>query len=479
MSLKTVYQKLQKLENTSSSNDKVDLLREYLKDPLFHKVVWCCLNGTLHYNIKKFPDYVHPGLLTPKGNEFIFAKLKELSKKSGATNEDKQELARLAAIDKETFEVVKRICQKDLKCNVAERLINKARPNTIKIFPYQRCKTSKEIANIKFLDLNNKPCQAIVQCKADGEFTNMFIDDKFGITFRTRNGKLIRQLEHLKQNIQSQSATIKYGRKRGIIHSEFPDRFKNQVFMGELRVWNKAFTEILDRQTGNGIISQCLQGTADPKDAKRVFFTVWENVPIQDFWEGISKTSYSTRFYASSVLTSTVNNAKHVQTIQKQHIDSINEAYDFYVQMRREGHEGAIVKNLSFNWRDQQSGSPDMIKLKHCFDCDLVVIGYEKSKEGGQFDGLMGAILCASSCGKLKVKIGSGFTPEMREWDWDMIIGSIVMTEAERTITSKTKDTHSLYTPSFIKIREDKDKADTLEQIFTAEKESKRNKRRK
>ena len=479
MSLKSVYYKLQKLESTAGNNDSVDLLKEYLKDSLFHKVVWCCLNGTLHYNIKIFPNYTQPGLLTPKGNKFIFDKLKELSKKSGATNEDKQELARLASIDKETFEIVKRICQKDLKCNVGARLVNKARSNTIKIFPYQRCKTSKEIENIVFEDKNGKPIQAIAQCKADGEFTNMIISNTFGITFRTRNGKLLHQLDHLKEHIQTQPSLIKHGRKRGIMNSAFPEDFRNQVFMGELRVWNKTYTEVMNRQAGNGIISQCLQNKADPEDAKRVFFTVWENVTLEDFWNGISKKVYRERYYNSSILTSTVANKKYVQTIESKYINNIQEAYDFYVEMRRKDHEGAVVKNLTFQWRDQQSGSPDMIKLKHCFDCDLLITGWEKSKEGGQFDGLMGSISCESSCGKLKVKIGTGFTADMREWDWDMLVGSIAKVEAERVITSKTKSTHSLYTPSFSDIREDKDNADSLEQVFIAEKESKRNKRRK
>lgn len=480
MSLKSVFYKLKKLESTSSTNDKVDLLKVYLKDSLFHKVVWCCLHGTLHYNIKKFPAYSQPGLLTPKGNKFIFNKLKELSKKTGANNADKQELCQLASIDKETFEVVKRICQKDLKCGVKERLINKARPDTIKIFPYQRCKTSKEIDNIVFFDeVAEKPVQAMAQCKADGEFTNLFIDDNFNITFRTRNGKLIRQLEHLKKNIQSQPSTVKYGRKRGIKHSSFPDTFKNNVFMGELRVWNKDFTAIMDRKAGNGILSQCIQGTADPKDAKRVFFTVWDTVSTKEFWVGQGTLTYQSRFYNASVLTSTVNNAKYVQTIETRFVNNIDEAYAFYVEMREAGHEGAVIKNLTFLWRDQQSGSPDMIKLKHCFDCELIIVGWNLSKEGGQFDGLMGSIDCESSCGKLKVNIGTGFSVDKREWDWDFLIGSIARVEAERVITSKTKKTSSLYTPSFIDIREDKDTADTLEQIIEAEKESKRNRRRK
>jgi DNA ligase-1 len=477
MSLQNVYHNLKKLEDTASTNDKIELLKVYLKDITFRQVVWCALNGTLHYHINKFPKYRMAGFVN-KGKKYIFPKLKELSRKTGATNADKQELITAASIDKETYEVVKRICQKDLKCGVQARTINKAYPDLIHIMPYQRCKTSAHINNIIF-ETDGKDHDAFAQCKADGEFTNMFVDDKFNIKFLTRSGKIIHQLNHLKSMIRSNRKSKKQWKYDGILNNTFKDNIRNNVYLGELRVWDKKYKNVLDRKTGNGIIGQCLHGTADKEDAKRVFFTAWDVIPVKDFWIGIYNVSYQTRLFDVGMLTDAVKNKRYIQTIESKRIKSIDEAYSFYAKMRLAGHEGAIIKNLHTIWRDQQSGSPDMIKLKHCFDCDLEITKWNLSKEGGQFDGLMGSITCSSSCGKLVVDVGSGFLPEEREWDWDFLVGSIVMIEAESVIKSKKKKTHALYTPSFIQIREDKSTADSLEQVVEAEKESKRNKRRK
>lgn len=86
--------------------------------------------------------------------------------------------------------------------------------------------------------------------------------------------------------------------------------------------------------------------------------------------------------------------------------------------------------------------------------------------------------MCESSCGKLKVAI-SGLLDEEREFDWDKLKGSIATVEAESIIESKTKSTFSLYTPSFIELRPDRLKADSLERIKEICEESKKTRRRK
>ena len=468
-SLKEVYIQLHSIKKTSSSNAKIALLEKYLKSGLFRRVCYLAYTSTIKFHIKKLPSF-SPFNLTATSLDQLFRHLDILSKQTGASNHDKIDLARLASIDRETYEVVAKIVRKDLDCGVSAISINKARPGTIKKMPYQRCKTSAHINNILF-----EP-EAMAQCKADGAFVNCFVEED-KIKFLTRSGQTVKQLEHLKKNMHNQQPKLKYGAKLGTSHNK---HVWGKVYLGELRVWEVVGKKIMSRKKGNGIINQCIKGTANPEDAKKVFLTVWDCIlSFKEFWAGLCDIAYNTRFFHTTSLVNAVANDKFVRLIEFKRITNLAEAYSFYVEMRAKDEEGAIIKNLNFVWKDHQSGSPDMIKLKHAFDCDLKFVRWNYGDEGGKWKNGVGSVTWESACGKLQVNV-SGMTDEQREWEWDMMDESVIgCIEAESTSKSKNKDTYALYTPGFIEIRHDKTEANTLEEILEIEKESKKMKRRK
>lgn len=467
ISLKPVYEQIEAIAKTSSTLGKVALLKTALKDDLFRLIVRLAYNQTYSYNVKSFPEYSQIGFCD-RGWEFTLPILGTLVKQQGADNAIKQRLFQASSIDKETYEIVKRICEGDLKCGIGARLINKSVPNTVKILSYQRCATSKHIDHIKF-----EP-EAMVQCKADGSFANMFVNAEGDIKFVSRSGQNIRCLQFLKSKIKSQPSHLQYGSRKGTEHDTSS---RNKVFMGELRVFNEDGS-IMPRKQGNGIINECIKGTVDPKVAKRIFYTTWNCVPVDEFYNGESTEVQRVRFFNVTSFATRLNSPKHFRVIEFEFITSLDEAYVFFRKMRAKGEEGAIVKNIDGIWEDDQSGSKDCIKLKHSFECDLKVVGWNPGKKGSKYEHTVGSIICESECGKLRVNV-SGLTDEERDWDWDMMQGIIVTVEAESVITSKSKDTSSLYTPSFIEPREDKTIANTLEEIIEIAEESKKTRRRK
>ena len=468
ISLREVFQRIDHIAKTPSTNEKVDLLKKYLQSKLFKRVIWCTYTQTLKYNVKAFPKF-NPTGFADRGFEFVLPILKQLSNQNGADSSIKNKLFQAASIDKETYRVVEMICDGDLQCGIGARLINKAVPNTVKILSYQRCQTSKFIDSIVF-----EP-YAIAQCKADGAFANLIIDENLQIKFLTRNGKEIFQLEHLKKKIKSQNPLLKFGHRRGIDHSFLGD-FSSKVFFGELRVFNPDGS-IMNRKAGNGVISQCLQKLCPPDLIKRIFYTTWGCTDLECFWNGEDAVTYGNRFYETCNFINVVADP-YVKLIQFENVKSLEEAYSFFRKMRSLGEEGEILKNISGIWEDDQSGSKDCIKIKHSFECDLRVVGWNYGTKGKKYGETVGSIDLESECGKLKVNV-SGLLDSEREWDWDMMIGTIVTVEAESVITSKTKEKASLYTPSFIEPREDKDVADTLEEIIVIAEESKKTRRRK
>lgn len=469
ISLKSVYCKLEILANTPSTNKKVELLQEYLKNKLFRKVVWCTYTQTVKFNVKIFPPFKPIGF-SDRGFEYVLPILKQLNSQNGADSTIKQKLFQASSIDKETYEVVSRICNGDLRCGVGARLINKAVPNTVKIYSYERSATSKYISNIVY-----EP-YAIAQAKADGAFANLLIGKNRTLTFITRKGIEILQLSHLKQKIMSQEPIVRYGANRGIKHMPLGDFFGKAV-MGELRIY-RPDGSVMDRKTGNGLIRQCQLGALDPKIAKRIFFTVWNCVDIQDFWNGECEKTYSDRFYDTACFIDTVNDKKWVKLVHSKNVTSLDEVYSFYREMRLLGEEGIIVKNIKAPWEDNQSGSKDSIKIKHSFEVDLKIVGWNYGTKGKKYENKIGSLDCESECGKLKVNI-SGLLDKERELDGDSLVGKIAAVEAESVITSKSKSTSALYTPSLIEIREDKSEANTLEEIIEIWEQSKKTKRRK
>jgi DNA ligase-1 len=437
MSLAPVLKKLNEISDISSTNGKVSLLHDYLEDRDFLTVTKLALAGDMKYNIKKLPDF-KPSLRKGTVPE-IFSLLRKLSRQKGTSDSEKLTLARTASIDKATYEILNRICNKDLKCGVSAKLVNKARPGTVNIVPYMRCSTEKKIDNIQF--------PAIIQEKADGMFVNIMINSKGHIKIITRNGKTVWGLRHLKKVIRQTAA-----RRRD---------YRRMVFNGELLVRKNG--KILDRKTGNGILNSCIHGTASKKDAKCVVFRAWDCLPLKNFYNGYDSESYVYRLHNVKQFVKTVGNKKLVDLVVTKQVASLREAKEFYKWIRSLGGEGAVLKNTYGEWKDHTS--PNQVKMKNVSEAELKVVAWNNGKQGSKYEGMLGALVCETECGLLKVSVGSGFSDEEREKDQEYWLGGIISAEFESVIKDKKKKTWSLFLPRYVERRFERDKADTLEEI--------------
>jgi len=459
MSLAFVLENLNKIANTPSTNDKVALLKKYLTDESFLKVVKFALSGDMMFGVKNLPKVSTRSLKDP---EDIFTLLKVLSYKPGTNDADKLELAKAASIDKETFEVVNRIINKDLKCGVNAKLVNKARLGTVNTVPYMRCSTEAKIKNILY--------PAVIQEKADGMFVNVMINKTGKIKIITRNGKTVHQLEYLKNIIRKgRGLVVKRPGKHpinvnyGIANSSQNAYLYSRVYTGELLVKKKG--KILPRHTGNGILNSCLNNTADPNDAKCVILRLWDSLPLKNFYDGYHDVLYNTRLFETQAFVSTVNDREFVDMVMTKRVENYEEAREFYALIRKANGEGAILKNLHLLWKNHTS--PDAVKMKNVSDCELEIVGWAPGKEGSKYELCMGAIQCQSKDGLLRVSVGSGFSDEQREADWDMAEGAIVTIDYEGVIQDKRdKNKYSLFLPRFKEVREDRDEADTIHDIL-------------
>jgi DNA ligase-1 len=93
----------------------------------------------------------------------------------------------------------------------------------------------------------------------------------------------------------------------------------------------------------------------------------------------------------------------------------------------------------------------------------------------GKATGMLGAMCLQSSCGRVKVDCGTGYTDAQRKHLWEernSLHGSVVTVKANDLLNKEGSSVLSLFLPVFIELR-DKTEADSLErieQIFNAAK---------
>jgi len=439
-SLKQVYKKLEKIANTPSTNDKVALLKEYLKDQYFKKTVKYALSGDMKFHIKKLPKF-EPSLMKGTADQ-IFEFLKSLSKQTGTSNSDKKKLVQMCSIDKETHEVIRRICNKDLRCGASAKLVNKAKSGTVNTIPYMRCSTSKKLDNIQY--------PAVVQEKADGMFVHIMVNKKCQVKIITRNGKNVFALKHLKKEIRKAAVKEKI--------------LRNIVFDGELLVQKNK--KILNRKTGNGILNSCIHNTVNSEDAECIVFRGWDSIKLKNFYNGHDLDHYVSRFSVFQYLVKTIANKNLVDSIISKTVNSYPEAKEFYEWVRKNGGEGAVLKNIFAEWKDHTS--TNQVKMKNISEAELVLVGIKKGREDTKWKDHVGSLVFESECGKLKVSVGGLSDDEhLRDIeDWKKEIGTIWTVEFDEVIVDKKTKVHSLFLPRNAEIRVDKNKADTLNEIM-------------
>jgi len=272
---------------------------------------------------------------------------------------------------------------------------------------------------------------AYVQLKLDGMRFNAVVRDG-QCEFKSRNGKTIDLLGNLEQ--------------------EFIDKSNGRdcVFDGELLVYDDSGFP-LNRQTGNGILNKALKGTISAAEAAMVRATVWDYIPYAYFIDGECPVEYEYRMdelYPPSEKISIVPNFI---------VNNIEEAQAKFKEYYDIGEEGIILKDPKAFWENKRSKS--LIKFKGELECDLKIVDVEDGT--GKYEGMLGALVCESEDGIIKVKVGSGFNDEDRKKIKKQdVLGKVVAIKYNARIRSKHED-ESLFLPIFVEIREDKDKADS------------------
>lgn len=417
------------LASNSSRNYKIEQLKRNSADKTLKEIVRLALDPFTQFYQRKIPAYSQT-YTTTFTLEWAIEELAKLSKRELTGNAAIDHLTYvLSSLTSDNAKVIERIIQKDLKCGVQVSTANAVWADLVHEYPVMLCSPfeQKLVDKIKF--------PAYVQLKMDGMRFNAVVMN--GVCeFFSRNGKEIQLLGNLEQEF----IALANG--------------NNVVFDGELLVNDKGV--VLDRQTGNGILNKANKGTISIDEARKVHATLWDVIPFSDFVNGKCTQNYQIRF---SVLQS-LSLPKKIHLVESKVVATYEEAQKLFEAYLADGQEGIILKDMNGIWEDKRSKG--QIKFKGELECDLKIVGIEEGT--GKYAGMLGAILCESADGVIKVSVGSGFTDEQRKTYGKEIIDKIAAIKYNMRIKNKAGE-ESLFLPIVLEIRDDKEVADSSENI--------------
>ncbi len=452
-----VQQKFNNIAALPGKNDKRALLKSYLNNPLFAKVVKYMFTEDMTFNIKELPEVDER--FQEQDPDVIFEALDLLNGKNGATAKDKQGLAEMCGMGA-ARDVVVRILKGKSDAGFDIKSVVTVAPGFIFKTPYQRCAGHKNLNRVEF--------PAIIQRKADGMFAYMsseFSADICKFIILSRRGKSFHLFGELLQELK-------------IYEERIEEHYPDPVFVGELTVLEEDGTT-MPRQKGNGLLNKFIKGKGTPKIARRVMYTIWDVLPGKDFRAGKSDIPYELRWNTLMNIFNTtptpddnsvfmknkieMGESHRVQLIEAKEINDLKEAQGFYEGMRDQGEEGAILKDYKATWKDNTCAT--FAKMKHFVDAEFRVTGVVEGK--GKYKGMMGALEIQSEDGIVTSKVGSGFPDSGRSLAyWRMNTQQIITVQFESLIQDKKTKKWSLNLPTFVEERfNEKTVANTFEYL--------------
>lgn len=217
-----------------------------------------------------------------------------------------------------------------------------------------------------------------------------------------------------------------------------------------------------NRKSVSGKVTQMLKGKPMESIGDDLFYNVFDLEDGDTLKNGKGIIPFDVRRSTlegvfNTYKTSSLTLADSFLTTEKEDI------YAYYKKIVDQGGEGVILKNPEHLYECKRS--KNWIKLKEVNDCDLIITGWYPGE--GKREGLIGGFYCEDSSGKVKVKVGAGFTDQdLKDLsdNPDSQIGKVCAIQYNVIINDKN-DNWSLFLPRFIEIRNDKDLGDDMSEL--------------
>lgn len=420
------------LEAHNSRLDKEAILEAAMTEDLdeFFEGITLCLDKLVTFGVKEVPVKD-----VDEGQGLAWGAFCELAvglmKRSitGHAARDAIKLSMDVATQEQWNGWYRRILQKDLKCGVSEKTVNKV-AKKMKRPEYQvpvfECMLAQDSANHE----RNLEGVKRLEPKLDGVRCLTIIDQATGTVEQfTRNGKPLENFKHITEALQP------YVNELG----------RSWVLDGEVVSDN---FQTLMRQVHR-------KKDVQAQDAKLMLF---DAIPLPEFKQGKSVMGLRKRRVMLEELAMQLEGIPSIGLIEQTRVDldtfegrADMEAY--MENMVAQGYEGIMIKDDDTPYECKRSTA--WLKQKPYIEVSLEVTEVEEGT--GRNTGRLGAVVCrGTDDGKeIRVNVGSGFTDDDRNTYWDSrdsLIGQVVEVRAD-AVTQNQDGTYSLRFPRFLKFR--------------------------
>lgn len=421
--MRKVIDQFNKIKNTSGTNDKKAIIKEYSNDNDFVLAIKSLLDGNQVWGISSAKISKNISVKPTVELNTMFEVIDYLNKNNSGRDIDivnvKSFIDRKSVCEYES-DFYKEYFTKKYKLGVDTKVVNSVITNLI---PTHEVMLGTSIEKCK---LNGNEWIALSH-KLNGNRCSHIGD---GI-LKSRQNKIYKGVEHISNDIEKLE-----------LQKYFID--------GELALKNDgSLTDSEAFQIGTGIAQ------SKDVDKSRLKFVIFDIFPLDEWKEnGTSKETYKERLNKLKSLENLLEE-KNVENIEV--VDRFYQGYDHsqiwkWLDYAEENDLEGIMINLDTKYESKRT--KNLIKVKKFYTCDLKVIGLEEGS--GRNKNTLGALVC--EYGDNIVKVGSGFTDEQRKLIWEdedkEIIGRVVEVKYKEKTKDKKTNKESLQFPVFIRVRE-------------------------
>lgn len=431
--MSSIYAIIKLLQETPSRLEKEKILKNHDSMGL-RRLLKATYNPLVQYHIKKIPEAVSSFGDSIELDD-IYPVLDKLSNRVVTGNAAISLLAdTLGRLSAEDAELLANVIRRDQRAGISSKTLNSVYGKSFihlhSVMLAQK-QDEKTLSKIKY--------PALAQKKSDAMRVNAIYHGHGNVIYMSRNGKIVDA-----NNPELDGNIIDSIPNGGVIDGELICREDGKF---------------LDRKTSNGYANKAIKGTATPKIKAMFCIEAWDLIPVDGLIDGKYEVPYEQRFKElSNVIT-----GDRLLLIETEEVKSYEEAEAVSQRYIAQGMEGIILKNRDGIWQGKRS--PDQVKFKAVYEGDFEIIAWEYGDAGKRNEHRLGALVVATKDRKLITHVGTGFSDKDRDEITEEVVGKIVTLQYNEIISSEGRDTYKLFLPVYVEIREDKDEANTLEEL--------------
>ena len=414
MHIQRVKDIIKSLEDTSSVNGKIKILKSNSENELLKLILECTYNTYKKYGIS---ENVLATVSSNRKNSKTIFELLDILASNNINNSLREEIGAFKNANMEHWDLYKKMILKDLRCNISSKTINKVWDGLIP--------TSETGVNVNCMlaskfDFEKPPTgKMFITEKLDGIRIWCMIDSFGNIELYTRQGKIVEGCKEIEKAISELKLT-------------------NVILDGEILASNCSYEDVY-KETIKRVKNK-------NKTKTGLNFHVFDIITIDEYKNKVGTKRYSER---RKILDSISENEfiKIVPVLYEG--DDINEVLKLLDIYRAKGAEG-LMCNLNKAYEFKRSKG--CLKLKVMQTCDLQIIGFQEGE--GRHSGKLGALIVDFKGNK--VGVGTGFSDEERLSIWenrDSLLGRVVEVRYFE-ITKDKNGAESLRFPTYVSIRE-------------------------